>query len=328
MSPQNPFDDLVEPQTVQIQLISTWLKPFIVTGIITIFTLMLLPQLEQMDGELTLMSCASPILALMCVLIVDFMPLSHPKIHSVSKHTGLVFVFFVLYWHLWDKTQWHHFNGQFFIFCQSVGVITACGFIDKMYLRNKHGSKKMVRLGQIILTSIFLILPNTYNVNLEKSIWETILRIFLFTLTSWFQLFAAVVFEDEIDEFEFFNGFWWVLIVQRYMIPLVGFVWMSTVMKVSRHFSHHSSVTAPQISLPETKPLLDQVLEEEVVTEKGSPPSTRKPTKMFTPPTQAGEPRQRMLRRSWKSRGLQPKLTPAEQLAKLQALGSDVDAVV
>ena len=89
------------------------------------------------------------------------------------------------------------------------------------------------------------------------------------------------------------------------------------------------SLLIPQISSPETKPLLDQDLEEEVP-EKGSPPSvpTRKPTKMFTPPTQAGEPRQRMLRRSWKSRGLQPKLTPAEQLAKLQALGSDVDAVL
>ena len=310
-------------QTVEIQLISTWLEPFLITGIITIFTLMLLPQLEQMDEELSLMSCASPILALMCVLMIDFIPPSYKTIHSISKHTGLVFVFYILYWHLWDKTQWHHFNGGFFIFCQSIGVITACGFIDKLYKRNS--SRNMVKLGQIILTSLFLILPNTYNVNLDKSVWETILRILLFTLTSWFQLFAAIVFEDDVDEFEFFNGIWWILIVQRYMIPLVGFVWMNTVLRVSRHFSNKQSMKVSKPS--ETEPLL--VTDPQLLPEaKTSPAPQKQPTTMFAPPQSGGEPRQRMLRRSWKTRGLQPKLSQAEQLAKLQELSSEVDTVV
>lgn len=323
MSASNPFDSV---QPVEIHLISTWVEPFLITSVIGIFTLMLLPQLENMDEELSLMSCASPILALMCVLMIDFMHHKHQTIHTISKHTGLVFVFYILYMHLWDNTQWHHFNGSFFIFCQSAGVLTACGFIDKLYKRNKHGNKSMVRLGQIILTSIFLILPNTYNVNLEKSVWETLLRIFLFTFTSWFQLFAAIVFEDDIDEFEFFNAIWWILIVQRYMIPIVGFVWMNTVLRVSKHFSNRSTISPKRSSSIETTPLLEEIVADEIQQEKASPPpQPKQPTTMFT--TATPEPRQRMLRRSWKTRGLQPKLTPQEQLAKLQELGSGVAAV-
>jgi len=287
---------------------------------------MLLPQLEKMDEELTLISCASPILSLMCVLFLDFLPESHRTIHSISKHTGLVFVFYLLYWHLWDRTQWHHFNGGFFIFCQSVGLMTASGFIDKLYKRNKYGNKKWVRLGQIIITSVFLILPNSYNTNLEKSAWETILRIFLFTLTSWFQLFAAVVFEDDVDEFEFFNCIWWILIVQRYMIPLVGFVWMTTIMRVSKHYSS-KSIISPRKLAAESTPLLETIVEESGVQMKASPPPPQKmPTTMFTSPvpTGEGEPRHRMLRRGWKIRGLAPKLSAADQLAKLQALSTGV----
>jgi len=318
----NPFDP--QPEPVQINLIATWLEPFLVSAIITLFTLMLLPQLENLDGDLPLMSCASPILALMCVMMLDFLPSSNNTIHTISKHTGLVFVLFILYLHIWDRTQWQHFNGNFFIVCQSIGVITASGFIEKMYKRNKHHNKKMVRFGQIVLVSLFLILPNTYNVNLEKSIWETILRIFLFTVTSWFQLFAAMVFEDEVDEFEFFNGFWWILIVQRFMIPLVGFVWMGSVMRISKHFSSEQVTAAAPKRTLETVPLL-KITEETAVTEKASPPPQRQPTTMFTPPVEGAAPRQRMLRRSWKTRGgLQPKLSPAEQLAKLQALSSEV----
>ena len=321
----NPFDPPEQP--VQINLIATWLEPFLVSGIIFVFTLMLLPQLENLDEELTLLSCASPILALMCVAMLDFLPSSNYTIHAISKHTGLVFVFFILYQHLWDKTQWHYFNGSFFIFCQSVGVLTASGFIEKLYKRNP--SKTWIRFGQILVTSVFLILPNTYNVNLQKSVWETILRIVLFTATAWFQLFAAMVFEDDVDVFEFFNGFWWILLVQRYMIPLVAFVWMATILRVSKHFSKTQTTISPKQS-HETTPLLETVDEEPPEPQnKVSPPPQRQPTSMFAAapavPTANGEPRQRMLRRSWKTRGaLQPKLTPAETLAKLQALSSGV----
>jgi len=324
----NPFDQF-EGKQVEIQLISTWVEPFLISTVILIFTLMLLPQLENMDEELSLMSCASPILALMCVLMIDFLPPSHKTIHSVSKHTGLVFVFYCLYWHLWDKTQWHHFNGSFFIFCQSAGVLTASGFIDKLYKRNKHGSKKMIRCGQIVLTSIFLILPNTYNVNLEKSVWETLLRIFLFTFTAWFQLFAAIVFEDDLDEFEFFNSIWWILIVQRYMIPIVGFVWMNSLMRVSKRFSNKKTVSPHRSSSVESTPLLDSIEEEEEIPKESPPPTVpqRQPTSMFAPLVPVGEPRQRMLRRSWKTRGLTPKISTEDQLKKLQALASGEDAV-
>jgi len=318
---KNPFDDL---ETVKIQLISTWIDPFMVTGIIIVFTLMLLPQLENLDEELTLLSCAAPILALMCILILDFLPPSNRIIHSISKHTGLVFVFFLLYMHLWDNTTWNHFNGSFFIFCQSIGLIVASGFIDKMY-KKKNSSRKYIKLFQIILTSIFLILPNSYNVQLKKTAWETILRIFLFTLTAWFQLFAAIVFEDDVDEFEFFNGIWWILIIQRYMIPIVGFVWMNSLLRISKHFSNKQIIVRK--SEESSKPLLETVIEEEAFIEKSSPP--RKPTNMFAVPIKTdSEPRQRMLRRGWKTRGcLQPKLSQQEQLKKLQEMSAGVSTV-
>ena len=324
----NPFDTLEEEsETVKIQLISTWTTPFLVTIIITVFTLMLLPQLENMTEELPLISCAAPILALMSIMLLDFLPKSNKTIHSISKHTGLVFVFFCLYIHLWDKTSWSHFNSGFFILCQSVGVITASGFIDKLFKRNRHNNKKMIKCGQIILTSIFLILPNSFNTNLEKSPLETILRIVLFTITAWIQLFAAVVFEDEVDEFEFFNGFWWILIVQRFMIPLIGFVWMNLLLKVSKYFSNQKTISPKRVHTPESTPLLEEVIQE-IPQDKKSPIPQKKPTTMFKSPLQEGEPRQRMLRRSWKTRGsLQPKMSQKDQIAKLQELSSGVDVV-
>jgi len=286
---------------------------------------MLIPQLEHLEEELTLLSCAAPILSLMCVLIIDFLPKSNRIIHSISKHTGLCFVFFLLYMHLWDNTQWNHFNGPFFIFCQSIGLIVASGFIDKMY-KKKNSSKKMIRLFQIIVTSVFLILPNSYNVQLEKTVWETILRIFLFTLTVWFQLFSAIVFEDDVDEFEFFNGIWWILIIQRYMIPIVGFIWMNSLLRITKHFSNKRIIVRK--SEEALKPLLETVIEEEEASiEKSSPP--RQPTNMFAVPIKtAAEPRQRMLRRGWKTRGsLHPKLSPSEQLKKLQEISAGVSTV-
>ena len=318
----NPFD---EHEIIDIALISTWIKPFIVSGIIFVFTLMLIPQLEGMDDELSLLSCASPILALMCVLLVEFMPVRHKTIHTVSKQTGLIFVFYILYWHIWDNTQWHTFNGSFFVFCQSVGVVCSCGFIDKMYQKNH--SKKIIRLGQIFLTGLFLILPNVYNINTEKTVWETIVRIVLFVATSWFQLFAAVVFEDDVDTFQFFNSIWWILIVQRYFIPIVAFVWMNSILRVTKKFSTNNSVANASKKPAEQTPLLD--CEEAVpVSAKTSPVVAREPTQMFAQPPQAGEPRQRTLRRNWKThQGLTPQLTPQQQLLKLQELATGVDAV-
>jgi len=330
----NPFDIIEEKQPVKIQLISTWFKPILITIIIIISTIMLVPQLENDDEFLSLLSCAAPILALASIVLLDFIPINNLIIHDISKNVGLIFVFFIFYLHLWDRTRWTHFNNFFFIFCQSLGVITTSGFIDTLYKKNKHTSKKIINCCQIVLISIFLILPNTYNTNLEKSVWETILRIFLFIFTCWVQLFALVVFEDKIDKFEYFNTIWWILIVQRYMIPIVGFVWMNTILRVTRQFSNQKIITPSKNEV--NTPLLDETKEEtknslkENNPVKTSPPPKKIPTSMFSPPTTTptGEPRQRMLRRAWKTRPvLNPKLSHKEQLAKLQALSSSESPV-
>jgi len=187
----------------------------------------------------------------------------------------------------------------------------------------------MIRVGQIIITGLFLMLPNVYNTNLEKTVWETILRIILFTFTSWFLLFASIIFQDDDDEFEFFNKFWWLLLIHRYMIPLVAFVWMNEIMRLSKFFSNNSK-TVPNNTkpmLPEATPLLQPIKEQSEEQVQKSSPAAKVPTTMFAP-KQDAEPRQRMLRRGWKSRSLQPKLSASEQIAKLQALASGVETVV
>lgn len=310
---------------IDIKLVSTWLRPFSVTLVIMLFTFALLPH----EREKSLTGTVSPVIALSFMVLLEFIPIVHPAIYQVSRWTGFIFVFWIFYAHLWDQVKWSYISGTA-IFLLSIAAISFSFFLNKAYKKNTR-FKAYLPIVQVIGITVFIIVPNTYSIIHELSLWEIILRVFVFTFTSWFNLITVVTFNDRVNVFEFFNRIWWVLIIHRYLIPVVGILWMNSVMKMTEFYSNKQE--AESVTSEESQALIE--LEDE---------RAKKPTTLFQTPLPdeisesgvAAPPRQRRMkkwnggqahRRSVHITQSTHQLSAREQLLKLQQMSTDVDAV-
>ena len=211
---------------------------------------------------------------------------------------------------------------------------------------------------QIITTALILCVPNPYALLHHLSLWEIVVRVFIFTVTSWVQLISNIAGRDnDICLYHFFNRFWWIFVVHKLLIPAIAVVWVNSVLSLSSGLSAREITKQPEIKIKHA--LLEEKERHSPIPETHSPEpvvptmtatvstnslmtESKTPTTLFTGEDEESQP-QRALRKKWRggvcsassnpvSRQQQRRLpqqlqSSEEQLKKLQRLAAMQDVV-
>jgi len=337
---------------VNLNSVTTWVHPALVSIVILVTTVSVFPH----DRESSLVTSISPILCLLSLTLLDFLPQTHPSIFKVTRATGRLFVGWLFYSHLFHAHS-YAFWTSIEVFLLSCAVLGATFMFEKQYQKNTMLKLHLPKI-QIITTALILCVPNPYALLHHLSLWEIVVRIFIFTITSWVQLISNIAGRDnEICLYHFFNRFWWIFVVHKLLIPAIAVVWVNSVLSLSSGLSAREITKQPEININIKHALIEEKELPSTIPETHSPEpvvptmsatvstnslmtESKTPTTLFTGEDEEAQP-QRALRKKWRggsastkpvSRQQQRRLpqqlqSSEEQLKKLQRLAAMQDAV-
>ena len=212
-----------------MHLVSTWLSPFVRTFVTCAAAAVdISTSNAAMQGQFTTL-----VLFFNAMLATDMLPVSHIYMSDIIRKAGYVLLFWLVYVKTASVSAWELESTCWWVFGISCGIIASAYTLDR-YLR--VGVQDNV-LWLLLYLSIVLVLPNASNTQSVASLWEYGFRCFLFLFSTWFCMFVALISKTQPNWYYLFNQFTWTLIVHRYLVPLVGVIWMRAVLQMTTAFS-------------------------------------------------------------------------------------------
>ena len=340
---------IVSMGDADMHLVSTWLSPVVRTCVTcTAAAVDITTSNKGIQGQFVTL-----VLFFNAMLATDMLPVSHVYMSDTSRKAGYMLLYWLVYVKAARVNAWELDSTSWWVFGISCGILASTYTLER-YLR--FGIKENRLWGLLYLTGI-LLLPNAANTQTIASLWEYGFRCFLFLFSAWFCMFVSLISNTQHNWYYLFNQFTWTLVVHRYLVPLVGVVWMRAVLQMTTAFSTRKPIDSISEALVTDESGAGGTGECEEDSGSMGEPSlllqvSKRPSKMFQtaeldiPSSHGTAPRrQRMLKKWNPSVAQQPPIhtgrrrpafgapgagapqTDAEQLLKLQQLAHGVDAV-
>ena len=217
----------------------TYAVPFAVTLIIGIGSAAVVPT----AAHITFVASTVPILSAPLIYAVTDAPDpdSNRLPRVVARGMGLIWWFWVVYSSLWYHHRDIWYSGL------SVFLLSFCCLLMHMamwsvrYVDDVKQLPESVRrhapAAYVTAMSLILIFAHKYSVLHTLGPTEIILRSLAFVCSCWFDLIAALVYEESWADSElvfFYASKTWIFYVHSLFIPLVVVTWLATATRISR----------------------------------------------------------------------------------------------
>lgn len=310
------FTDQMKEDT-DLHLVSTWCLPFLRTLVVATCVVgdIVTQDLSTGTGQFLF-------IAEMCqvLLFLDTFNQAHKWMSNTIKYAGYILLYWRVYTHKAGQSSWDFDSTGWEVFLCSLFLLFSVYILD---LKLKTQSASTIQMCMIGYGAVVLMIPNAANTATTSSYWEAGFRCFLFLFSTWFCLFVLIIVnKNEINFFYFFNQFSWVLFAHRYLIPLVGIIWMRALLQATFTIGHNLEsdlveveVNSGYVNTANKINVRDPVQDPTASTEA-----------VRIPPNQDSHPpsRKRGMLRKWKG---MPGSTTQDAVAKLQQLSVGMDPV-
>lgn len=225
-------------ENADMHLVSTWISPFTRTMLTVTTCIADIWSNRNAPGQFTVVLAYFHLLILLETTNLQ----QHTYITKIIQSASFIILYWLCYCHLAVQSAWEVEPTGWWVFAISCILLISVYWVHMLLKSEKDGEKQKLQI-IALFSFVCMVLPNAINSSAERVVWEYSFRCFLFLFSTWFCLFVSVLSNKQEDQAIFFNKYAWVLIAHRYLIPLVGILWMQTAMQMTSAFSAKPSST-------------------------------------------------------------------------------------
>ena len=232
--------DAIPEENANMHLVTTWITPVLRTALLCVAALsnIVLQHADDSTGKWTV-----AIVLIHVILIIDTFAIAHKQVACVIRRASYLCWYWIVYSNMCKSSPWAYKSDGWIVFGTSVCIIASVYMLDQVV---RTGAHTIPHRGWILYVLVLLLVPNAVNTIGVPSVWESGFRLFLFIFSTWFCMLVSISSKATVNYEHFFNQFMWVLLVHRYLIPLVGIIWMRALLQMSAIFSARQTKRSPQ----------------------------------------------------------------------------------
>ena len=221
-----------------------------------------------------------------------------------AASTKKVFIYHALGWYLWMiyGLLWPVYVSSF-----SLTLMVSLFYASNgLFLVWKDSPEQL----HLVVYCLLFFIPLQTNLLPKIEPWDALLRLSLYFTTFGIEMYVKILLQRSHSLLRLCLITWWILMVSKWVVPLVGLQWTSSALAISEEFS--KKIEQQPLS---TNTLRSEAPEARAPRIRGTPPETRAP-RTRGPPPRSGQ--------SWKdftrSRPNEPRSSPPQLSSKIKIM--------